>query len=782
MDDRKRSTIITELKKLKRQIVELAATITGSSSSGDVTGPASSTNDDFVAFNGTTGKIIKDSGVSLDTNTGLTANSDAKVASQKATKTYADAKVADAIADAVTTVAPSQNAVFDALALKVPTSRQVNGHALSADVTVTKGDVGLGSVTNDAQLKAADLDIDGTLAANSDTKIPSQKAVKTYADALIAANDAMVFKGVIDCSANPNYPAANRGDTYRVSVAGKIGGASGTNVEAGDLLICLTDGTAAGTQAAVGASWTIAQANIDGAVTGAASSTGDDFATFNGASGKVIKDSGLSLDTDTALAANSDSKIPSQKAVKTYADTKQPLDTDLTTIAGLTATTDNFMVASGSAWASRTPAQARTHMGLGSLATLSTVGTAQIDNDAVTYAKLQNISATSRVLGRITAGAGDTEELTAADIKTILGLTKSDVGLGNVTNDAQLKAADLDTDVTLAADSNTKIPSQHAVKSYVTSSVAAAGGGDVSSDTATSVDAELALFKSTTGKLIKRATLTGLVKATSGVASAAVAGTDYLTPTPGLIEPYAGRIAPTGYLMCDGSTVSRSTYAGLFAVICEAVGTFTVTLASPGVFTLVAHGLNTGDQIYLTTTGALPTGLTANTLYYVVKVTADTFNLSTSRANAYAGTKINTSGSQSGTHTLRWCPYGLGDGSTTFTLPDGRGRTLAGADAMGGTAASRLTLADPLGSYGNPGASGGEQRHTMALGELATHAHTKATQFGPASTGGTFQDGAVWAHVSATSGGTVPNTGNAGSSTPFNLISPTLVANYIIKT
>jgi len=49
-----------------------------------------------------------------------------------------------------------------------------------AGITATM--VGLGSVTNDAQLKAADLDTDGTLAANSDTKIPSQKAVKTYVD------------------------------------------------------------------------------------------------------------------------------------------------------------------------------------------------------------------------------------------------------------------------------------------------------------------------------------------------------------------------------------------------------------------------------------------------------------------------------------------------------------------------------------------------------------------------------------------------------------------------
>lgn len=60
-------------------------------------------------------------------------------------------------------------------------------------------------------------------------------------------------------------------------------------------------------------------------------------------------------------------------AIQTQIDGKQPLDSDLTTIAGLTATTDNFMVATASAWASRTPSQARTQMGLGSLATASTV-------------------------------------------------------------------------------------------------------------------------------------------------------------------------------------------------------------------------------------------------------------------------------------------------------------------------------------------------------------------------------------------------------------------------
>lgn len=165
------------------------------------------------------------------------------------------------------------------------------------------------------------LDTDGTLAANSDLRVATQKALKTYVDQITAANDAMIFKGVQDCSGNPNYPAADRGHTYRVSVAGKIGGASGINVEVGDMFICLDDGTASGTQAAQGTHWSITQANLDGAVIGPASAVSGQLASYSGTSGKLIQDSGLSLDTDVALAANSDAKLPSQKAVKSYVDT-----------------------------------------------------------------------------------------------------------------------------------------------------------------------------------------------------------------------------------------------------------------------------------------------------------------------------------------------------------------------------------------------------------------------------------------------------------------------------
>jgi len=132
------------------------------------------------------------------------------------------------------------------------------------------------------------------------------------------SGDVMIFKGVIDCSANPNYPAADAGNLYKVSVAGKIGGASGPNVEAGDTLYCITDSTASGNHATVGANWVIAQVNIDGAVTGPASATDNALVLFNGTGGKVVKDSAVTVSTDGTFAANSDSKVSTEKAIKTY--------------------------------------------------------------------------------------------------------------------------------------------------------------------------------------------------------------------------------------------------------------------------------------------------------------------------------------------------------------------------------------------------------------------------------------------------------------------------------
>jgi hypothetical protein len=81
-------------------------------------------------------------------------------------------------------------------------------------------------------------------------------------------------------------------------------------------------------------------------------------------------------------------------------------------------------------------------------------------------------------------------------------------------------------------------------------------------------------------------------------------------------------------------------------------GTVTITIATPGVATLNAHGFISGHKCQLTTTGALPTGLTANTTYWLRVIDANTFNFCTSLANVAAGTYIATSGTQSGVHTI----------------------------------------------------------------------------------------------------------------------------------
>lgn len=158
------------------------------------------------------------------------------------------------------------------------------------------------------------IDTDGTFTANSDTRVASQKASKTYMDQIIASADAMVFKGVVDCSASPNYPAADRGWTYKVSVAGKIGGTSGIVVDVGDTLMCLTDGTASGNQATVGSAWNIVQANLVGAVTGPTSSTSGNIATFNGTGGTVIQDGGKVLPAGT-IVGTSDAQTLTNKGL-----------------------------------------------------------------------------------------------------------------------------------------------------------------------------------------------------------------------------------------------------------------------------------------------------------------------------------------------------------------------------------------------------------------------------------------------------------------------------------
>lgn len=75
--------------------------------------------------------------------------------------------------------------------------------------------------------------------------------------------------------------------------------------------------------------------------------------------------------------------------------------------------------------------------------------------------------------------------------------------------------------------------------------------------------------------------------------------------------------------------------------------TVTMTIASPCVVTWTGNAFSNGDRIVFSTSGALPTGITAGTCYYIQNRSGSTFNI----ASTPAGANINTSGTQSGTHT-----------------------------------------------------------------------------------------------------------------------------------
>lgn len=118
-----------------------------------------------------------------------------------------------------------------------------------------------------------------TAAAGTDnTQIATTEFVM---DAIGGLAQAMVFKGVVNAASD--IPANHTvGWTYIVGTAGTY---VGETCEVGDLIVCVATGTTASN-----ADWNVLQTNIDGAVTGPASSTSGHIPTFNGTSGKVIQD------------------------------------------------------------------------------------------------------------------------------------------------------------------------------------------------------------------------------------------------------------------------------------------------------------------------------------------------------------------------------------------------------------------------------------------------------------------------------------------------------------
>ena len=149
--------------------------------------------------------------------------------------------------------------------------KQAAGSYAAASHTHAQSDVT--NLTSDLAAKAplASPEFTGTPTATTAGAADNSTRIATTAQVQAAIAAAVVglleLKGSTDASANPNYPAASKGDAYTISVAGKVGGASGKTVEVGDVIVATAD-NAGGAEASVGTSWTVWQANLVGALLG----------------------------------------------------------------------------------------------------------------------------------------------------------------------------------------------------------------------------------------------------------------------------------------------------------------------------------------------------------------------------------------------------------------------------------------------------------------------------------------------------------------------------------
>lgn len=179
-----------------------------------------------------------------------------------------------------------------------------NGQIKIAGQNVSVKGLGSNAYTSTAYAPLASPDLTGTPTAptatsgTNTTQIATTAFVQSEIVSKLAANDAMIFKGTIGTGGTVTaLPTThNAGWTYRVITAGTY---ANVVCEVGDLIICITDGTAAND-----AHWTVAQTNIDGAVVGPSSATNGAIAVFNGTSGKLIKSTSITFGSSTTQWLN----------------------------------------------------------------------------------------------------------------------------------------------------------------------------------------------------------------------------------------------------------------------------------------------------------------------------------------------------------------------------------------------------------------------------------------------------------------------------------------------
>lgn len=170
----------------------------------------------------------------------------------------------------------------------------------------------------------------------------------------------------------------------------------------------------------------------------------------------------------------------------------------------------------------------------------------------------------------------------------------------------------------------------------------------------------------------------------------------------GVINAYAGVVAPTGWLICDGSDISRSAYPYLFASFAT---TFTTATTTSGSTTVSGLSGMTASNVGWGIAGTnIPSGAT------IISVTNATTVVISSQATATA----------TGIANIAISPYGFtgANNTTTFLLPDLKTRTIIGISANDSNTSPALT--DALNRLGK---TGGSKAEILTAPQIASHTH-----------------------------------------------------------
>lgn len=256
-------------------------------------------------------------------------------------------------------------------------------------------------------------------------------------------------------------------------------------------------------------------------------------------------------------------------------------------------------------------------------------------------------------------------------------------------------------------------------------------------------------------------------------------GTGGTTPTTGdgvpvgMILPYSGLSAPANYVLSYGQAISRTTYS-------TALASMTITQSATCVASSTTLAVVDSSQMGV----GMP-------------LEASCVAPGTTIAAILGSTTIQLSAPAAGSGSVSAVvfPWGNGDGSTTFNVPDMRGRVLAGRDCEGGTAANRLTSTYYGVSACTIAAPGGSQSVTLSSAQMPAHTHV-ATVTDPghthtvasATTANAVGGGAPFSSAanttpttsSSVTGISVSNA-STGGGLPHSVVQPTLTVNYIIK-